>query len=181
MAGMAASCALIILSSVGCEHEELPSRLGGGGSNSSNSGGKVSSAGVDEVPFESLSWTFGMGFSGAVLDEVVIANVDFGPDQLRYSYVVDLSVWGYAPGDAKGRICMFVKNNSGSWVGGMTDWISTDRTFRDYHNVASGWHGWSLSDVPNPCEAALVILDNGGGRRSNVITGTWTRGSLNYN
>ena len=42
-------------------------------------------------------------------------------------------------------------------------------------NVRGGYHGWSFAGVPNPCNAAFVILNHDCGRRSNVLSGRWTR------
>lgn len=68
-----------------------------------------------------------------------------------------------------------MQNNSGAWVGGKFDWISSSRRSRDFVNVYSGYAGWSLADVPNPCQAAFVIVSPDGKKRSNVIAGTWSR------
>lgn len=85
-----------------------------------------------------------------------------------------MSAWGYGAGTLV-YACLFVKNNDGNWVGGKFDWISSNRTSRDLKNVLGGYSGWNLSNVPNPCQAAFVILDKNKQRRSNVLVGTWKR------
>ena len=71
--------------------------------------------------------------------------------------------------------CLFVKDNSGRWVGGKFDWISSSRRSRNFENIFNGYSQWSLANVPNPCQAAFVIASADGKRRSNVLVGTWSR------
>lgn len=94
---------------------------------------------------------------------------------MTFRYVRDLSAWGYSNSQTDGIACLFVQNNSGAWVGGKFDWISSSRKSRDFNNIYSGYAGWSLADVPNPCQAAFVIISRDAKKRSNVIVGTWSR------
>ena len=130
----------------------------------------------DEVPYGSLSWRYG-GVSGGGYQKsgVEISGLKAGRNDLSFKYKKDLSAWGYGSGDASAYACMFVQTSSGSWVGGKFDWISSSRSSRDLKNVTSGYGGWSLANVPNPCRVAFVILDSKSKRRSNVIAGTWSR------
>ena len=130
----------------------------------------------DEVPYGSLSWRYG-GVSGGGYQQsgVEISHLKTGRNDLSFKYNKDLSAWGYGHGDASAYACMFVQTTSGSWVGGKFDWISSSRSSRDLKNVTSGYEGWSLANVPNPCNVAFVILDSKSKRRSNVIAGTWSR------
>ncbi len=139
--------------------------------------GEVPGSSGDMVSFGSLNWTYG-GFdgSGASHTGVNISGLSFDSDNLFFRYNNDLSAWGVSHTDwSQALACLFVKNSAGQWVGGKFDWISSSRTSRDFHNVKGGYIGWTLGNVPNPCEAAFVIVHIGGRRRSNVITGTWTR------
>lgn len=131
----------------------------------------------DMVSFGALNWTYGgENGSGASHSGVSISGLSMNADALSFKYNTDLSAWGISHGDYNHALaCMFVKNNAGQWVGGKMDWISSSRTSRDYHNVYGGYIGWTLHDVPNPCDAAFVILHTGKKRRSNVITTTWRR------
>ena len=97
----------------------------------------------------------------------------FSAGGVSFSYVKDLSAWGYAPGALGGIACLFVQKSNGQWVGGTFDWISSSRRSRDFNNLYIGYEGWSLEGVPNPCQAAFVIVSPDGKRRSNVIAGTW--------
>ena len=131
--------------------------------------------GADQVPFGSLSWTFGGKpvARGARNGGVVISGARFSAGGVSFSYVKDLSAWGYSSGALGGVACLFVKKSNGQWVGGKFDWISSSRRSRDFANVYGGYEGWSLAGVPNPCQAAFVIVSPDGKRRSNVIVGTW--------
>jgi len=131
----------------------------------------------DMVPFGALNWTYGgEKCSGAGHSGVTISGLSMNANALSFKYNTDLSVWGISHGDTGNAwACLFVKNNAGQWVGGKMDWISSSRTSRDYHNVYGGYNGWTLHDVPNPCEAAFVIVHKSGKKRSNVITTTWRR------
>ena len=106
---------------------------------------------------------------------VAISGLSFRANALSFRYDRNLSAWGLSNGDAGALCCLFVKRSDGRWVGGKFDWVSTSRTTRDLSHVRSGYNGWSLSGVPNPCEAAFVIVSRDGRRRSNVLLGTWRR------
>ncbi len=130
----------------------------------------------DEVPYGALSWRYG-GVSGGGYQQsgVEISHLKTSRNDLSFKYNKDLSAWGYGHGDASAYACMFVQTTSGNWVGGKFDWISSSRSSRDLKNVTSGYGGWSLAGVPNPCPVAFVIIDPKSKRRSNVIAGTWSR------
>ncbi len=129
---------------------------------------------LDAAPFSSFNWKYGGVNNGrAVHSGVNISGVQFSRNGLSFNYVNNLSAWGLSSGDISSIACLFVLNNAGQWVGGKFDWISSSRTTRDFINVYDGYNGWSLADVPNPCQAAFVIVN--GSRRSNVIVGTWAR------
>ncbi len=130
---------------------------------------------LDAAPFGSFNWKYGgVNGGGASHSGVNISGVRFaGKSGLSFTYVNNLSAWGLSNGDISSIACLFVLNNAGQWVGGKFDWISSSRTSRDFINVNEGYNGWTLADVPNPCQAAFVIVN--GKRRSNVIVGTWAR------
>lgn len=130
----------------------------------------------DAVPFSSLRWTFG-GENGsrAVQSGVVISGLSCGKGGLSFCYVKNLSAWGRGNGQIADYACFFVQKTDGSWVGGKFDWISSSRSSRDFKNVYEGYAGWSLDGVPNPCNAAFVIVSGDCKRRSNVISGRWSR------
>ena len=131
---------------------------------------------ADAVPFSSLRWTFG-GENGsrAVQSGVVVTGLSLGRTSMSFRYVKNLSAWGRSNGQIADYACFFVQKSDGSWVGGKFDWISSSRTSRDFENVFDGYAGWSLAGVPNPCNAAFVIVSGDCKRRSNVIAGTWSR------
>jgi len=138
----------------------------------------------DMMDFSKLNWSFG-GFNGAGAKysegQPKITGLNVSGNKMSYSWAgPDLSRipqarWGYSPHDPGAIACLFVKNSAGQWVGGKFDWISSDRLTRGFNNINDGYHGWSLSGVPNPCETAFVIAHANGQQRSNVIMGTWQR------
>ncbi len=158
------SCAFVALSLfvTGCEVFDSDSGSSGGGSGD----------------FSSFQWVYG-GFNGSNAQETsaTISNLKMQGGGLSYKWAGDtLRSWGISDGDCNGAlICLFVQNNKGQWVGGKFDWISTSRTTRDLENVFHHYLGWNLSDVPNPCKAAMVIVSIDGKKRTNVITTTWQR------
>jgi hypothetical protein len=177
---------LTVLILVGCEsdeqsgnfwnEQETPAPAAAQTSHPDNSNTASLTVG-DEAPFSAFQFTYG-GFngSGAALSEPRIANLRISGGSLSYSWTgPTLAAWGLGDRDAGALCCLFVKNNAGAWIGGKFDWISTSRTSRDLGHVTGGYNGWSLSGVPNPCEAAFVIVNAGGSRRTNVIAGTWQR------
>lgn len=145
---------------------------------SSTANTTTTTASRDAVSFSSLNWSFG-GFngSGAKISSPSIGNLRISGDTLTYSWTgTTLRAWGISDEDHRSTlICLFVKRNDGAWVGGKFDWVSTSRTSRNLENVFHGYEGWSLAGVPNPCEAAMVIVHVDGSKRTNVTKGTWTR------
>lgn len=133
----------------------------------------------DEVPFGSLSWTYG-GFrgSGAAKTSASISGLHAGSGSMSYRW----SSGGCETLGASSRddfnstiACFFVQNGEGRWVGGKFDFISTSRTSRGFENIYGGYGGWTLAGVPNPCPCAFVIVSSNGKKRTNVIAGTWSR------
>jgi len=146
------------------------------GTSTSSAGSGQAAASADQVSFGSLNWTFGgVRGAGAKATGVSISGLHLSRDGLSFSYQKDLSAWGYSSSSISGVACLFVQKSNGQWVGGKFDWISSSRRSRDFKNVYSGYEGWSLAGVPNPCQAAFVILSSDCRKRSNVIVGTWSR------
>lgn len=150
---------------------------GAGATQTGGGTGEIDAASVDQVPFSALHWKFG-GVSGgrASLSTPRLANLRCSGNTLSYKWVVGLNTWGYGHNDA-GAICAaFVQKTDGSWVGGKFDWVSTSRSSRDLQHILSGYGGWSLEGVPNPCLICFVVIDGNAKRRSNVIgPATWKR------
>lgn len=132
---------------------------------------------VDEIPYDLLKWKFG-GFKPhleAVRSSVTIADLRVDKDGLRMKWVRDIGAWGIPYEVPDGVACFFVKNESGEWVGGKFEWISSSRSTRQFTNIREGYNGWNLRGVPNPCEVAFVVFRKDGKRRSNIISGIWQR------
>ena len=131
----------------------------------------------DEVPYSAFSFTYGgVNGSGASLSSPRISGLRISGVHMSYSWAgPNLSSWGMSSSQADALCCLFVQKSDGAWVGGKFDWISSSRTSRDLGHVTGGYGGWSLAGVPNPCNAAFVIISADGRRRSNVIAGTWQR------
>ncbi|MBR0056238.1 MAG: hypothetical protein IJP66_02815 [Kiritimatiellae bacterium] len=137
--------------------------------------GEVGAA--DQVPFGSLSWSYG-GVNGAKAAKTTasISGLSAGSQTMSYRWTGDtLRTWGLSDGNAGALACFFVQRSDGRWVGGKFDWVSTSRTSRGLENIYAGYRGWTLSGVPNPCLCAFVIISSDGKKRTNVITGTWRR------
>lgn len=146
---------------------------------------------ADATDYAAFKWIYG-GWVGKNCQwdasQPRIQNLAFNKTGLSYSWFVnessgkkmDLSIWGLAYTDASAICCLFVQRSDGTWVGGKFDWISSSRLTRGFkeHVVESNgktYKGWSLDGVPNPCQAAFVICNKDGSRRSNVLVGTWNR------
>ncbi len=181
---------LVFGSLVGCESSDVDVSSSWNNGSSSSSGnttdtntqdpttGSDANATVgDQESFSSFNFCYG-GFNGssAVQSGVQISGLSFSRDGLTFSYVTDLSAWGLSHTDASGALaCLFVQKSDGSWVGGKFDWISSSRTSRSFSGHVPGYNGWSLSGVPNPCNACFVIVSADGRKRSNVLKGVWSR------
>lgn len=137
--------------------------------------GDETAAAVDQVDFGSLRWTYGGIHGKGSPSGVSISGLRISGSSLSFTYNTDLSAWGYSKDEVAAYACLFVQKEDGSWVGGKFDWISSSRSSRGLENVLGGYEGWTLSGVPNPCQAAFVIVDANKSRRSNVIAGTWNR------
>lgn len=131
----------------------------------------------DYADFSAFNFKYGsFRGAGAVADEnVEIGNLKLNPNGLSLTWVRGLEAWGLAYAEASALACFFVKNPNGDWVGGKFEWISTSRSTRTFNNIYDGYNGWILSDIPNPTDAALVIVSENGKKRSNVIGGEWRR------
>lgn len=130
----------------------------------------------DQVPFSSLKFTYGdFKGGGARQSGVSISGLRLSSNGLSFKYERDLGAWGLSYTDASAIACFFMQKADGSWVGGKSDWISSSRKTRDLNNVYAGYNGWTLSGIPNPTQAAFVIISRDGKKRSNVISGTWSR------
>ncbi len=148
-------------------------------SNASSNASKpnTESGKTDAVSFGSLKWSYGgINGSGAKKTSASIGGLRFTRAGLSYSWTgPNLSSWGLSNSDTSAYACLFVKKADGSWVGGKFDWVSSSRTSRDFKNIFEGYHGWSLSGVPNPCDAAFVIVSGDLKKRTNVLVGKWAR------
>lgn len=129
----------------------------------------------DMASYGSFNWAYG-GFkgSGASHSGVTISNLRMNGMNLTFNYDTDLSAWGFSSGQIGALACFFVKNSAGQWVGGKFDWISSSRTHRGLAHC-NHYEGWTLNGIPNPTEAAFVIVHPDGKRRSNVLTSPWSR------
>lgn len=173
MASLVASLAL-----VGCESDDIDGNVWQGESSEPSSSTTADAAG-DAVAFSSLNWSFG-GFDGskAAISSASIGNLSIAGNKMTYSWTGDtLATWGLGDHEAGALCCLFVKRSDDTWVGGKFDWISTDRTSRTLEHVTNtpGYNGWTLDNVPNPCEAAFVIVSADGKKRTNVISSNWSR------
>lgn len=132
---------------------------------------------ADQIPFSALHWNFG-GKNGAHAKKTSasIGHLSVSQHSLSYRWTGDtLASWGIAHSDPGALACFFVMKSDGKWVGGKFDWISTSRTSRGFENILTGYGGWSLAGVPNPCACAFVIISADCKKRTNVIAGTWRR------
>lgn len=146
-------------------------------SSGSSSESAATEGAADQVPFGSLHWKFG-GVNGARAKKTSasIGGLSVGARSLSYRWTgPTLRSWGLSDGNPGAYACFFVMKADGTWVGGKFDWISTSRTSRGFENIMSGYGGWSLAGVPNPCACAFVIVSSDCKRRTNVIAGRWSR------
>ena len=131
----------------------------------------------DAVPFGALRWSYGgINGSGAKQTSATIRGLSMSKNGLSFGWGSGkLSSWGLSDDALGAYACLFVQDASGAWVGGKFDWISGSRSSRDFINVYGGYGGWNLSNVPNPCSAAFVIISADKKKRTNVIATTWKR------
>lgn len=146
-------------------------------SNSSTAIPSAEAGSPDAVSFGALRWSYGgINGGGARKTSASIGGLRFSRTGLSYSWTgPNLSSWGLSNSDSSAYACLFVKKSDGSWVGGKFDWVSSSRTTRDFKNIFERYHGWSLSGVPNPCDAAFVIISGDLKKRTNVAVGKWAR------
>lgn len=117
-----------------------------------------------------------MNGRGAVKTSASIGGLRITRSGLSYSWTgATLASWGLADTTPGAYACFFVQKENGTWVGGKFDWISTSRRSRGFENIFYGYGGWTLQGVPNPCQAAFVIVSSDCKKRTNVLSGTWAR------
>ena len=131
----------------------------------------------DAVPFGAFRWSYGgINGSGAKQTSATIKGLSMSKNGLSFGWGSGkLSSWGLSDDALGAYACLFVQDASGAWVGGKFDWISGSRSSRDFINVYGGYGGWNLSNVPNPCSAAFVVISADKKKRTNVIATTWKR------
>lgn len=128
---------------------------------------------VDDVDYGTLQWCYG-GFRGEAAvrsDDVRIVLDSVSGGGLRYHYAAgDLrAIDSENSHDNPNCIAaLFVCGPDGVWKGGKFDWISSDRLFRDFANIKSGYHGWQTDAVATADAYAFCIVSNDGRWRTNV-------------
>ena len=130
-------------------------------------------ADADDVPFVSLLWDYG-GFCGsgaALADGVTIADLRVSASGMSYSYAAG-DLRKLSPGNSHENpdclACLFVRGKDGAWRGGKFDWISSDRTKRDFSNIRTGYNGWPPVSIDAAEAYAFVIVSKDGCSRTNV-------------
>ena len=173
------SYAFLVLSAQKAGITETDARdfLAGRSDDSENSDDSDVPADLDAVDFASLVWKFGgVDGSKAKLSAPRISGLKAGKESISYKWDVTLSAWGLDDDDSDNALaCWFVTREDGSIVGGKFDWISTSRKTRDFKNVLTGYQGWSLEGVPNPCQAYFVVVSKDARKRSNIVATEWKR------
>ena len=135
-----------------------------------------SPADVDDADFAQFQWKFGgVDGSKAKLSSPRISGLKVGASSISYKWDKDLSAWGLAKDQATALACWFVEKEDGSIVGGKFEWIATSRRTRSLDNVLTGYGGWKLDGVPNPCRCWFVVVSEDGKLRSNVVGAEWKR------
>lgn len=134
---------------------------------------------LDAVRYADLQWRHG-GFNGSGADfddRAQIADLSTHQNGMSYRWIKGgCEVFG-ASGKSDFNstyACLFYKDSSGSWIGGKFDWISTDRTTRDFDNVNGHdgkppYVGWNPQAFHASKERCFVIVKTDGTRRTNVI------------
>lgn len=140
--------------------------------------GKPSGAGApdaaDAVDYSLLDWRWGRfdGRKAVRAAGAEIGSLKVTPNGLSYKWVsggcedLDRSCSHSKPCCTCALFCCV----NGKWIGGKFDHISTDRRTRDFANIRESYGGWIPAALSRADAFAFVILDDGGKRRTNVIT-----------
>ena len=141
--------------------------------------------GEDEVDYAAMQWLYGDGFNGskAVKTGTQLSNLWFSNNHARWTWDINMSAWGFPQSSHMEYCAMFVRRKDGAWVGGKFDWVSSAHTAHVLHHIYPpgqdinyrNWKTFDWSSVPNPAEAAFVVVTADGKRRSNIIKGSWAR------
>jgi hypothetical protein len=135
----------------------------------------------DAVPYKDLVWQYG-GFKGggAILSDAVrIGSLTFARNSMYYKWVkggCEQLGAKNATDPRQTMCCIFFEGADGVWRGGKWDWISTSRTSRELKHINRDpkYSNWGDFNLTSPMEAVFVIVSKGG-RRSNVIRGTYVK------
>ena len=166
---------------------EVPANISAASAGSDNSVGEVdadagserpSGAGApdaaDAVDYSLLDWRWGRfdGRKAVRAAGAEIGSLKVTPNGLSYKWVsggcedLDRSCSHSKPCCTCALFCCV----NGKWIGGKFDHISTDRRTRDFANIRESYGGWIPAALSRADAYAFVILDDGGKRRTNVIT-----------
>ena len=130
-------------------------------------------AGIDAVDFSLLRWRYG-GFAGGgsvAVDGAQIGALSVTASGLRYAWRAggcELLDPENSHENANCIAALFVRDAAGAWHGGKFDWISSDRTSRDFKNIREGYNGWPGAAIEGAQGFAFVIVSKDGARRTNV-------------
>ena len=106
-----------------------------------------------------------------VVDGVTIADLRVSASGMSYSYAAG-DLRKLSPGNSHENpdclACLFVRGKDGAWRGGKFDWISSDRTKRDFSNIRTGYNGWPPVSIDAAEAYAFVIVSKDGCSRTNV-------------
>ena len=81
-----------------------------------------------------------------------------------------LEQWGIDdPHKADALACFGYLDKKRTWRFGKIDWISSDRTSRDMHNVDDGYNGIKADEYYAAKQHGFFIMDKKGKKRSNII------------
>lgn len=128
---------------------------------------------ADAVDFSALRWEYG-GFRGgkATLADCRIKDLKVSSGGLSYAWEkggcedLDRACTHEEPCCTCALFCRV----DGKRIGGKFDHISTDRRTRGFENIGEGYGGWDASLLSRADAFAFLIEDDGGRRRTNVIT-----------
>ncbi len=128
---------------------------------------------VDDVDYSDLDWCYGDfdGSSAVRSDDVRIVLDSVSGGGLLYHYASG-DLRAIDPSNSHDNpnciAALFVCGSDGVWRGGKFDWISSDRLFRDFANIKSGYHGWPTDAVETAEAYAFCIVLKDGRERTNL-------------
>lgn len=126
---------------------------------------------TEKFDYSSLDWCYGGENGSKAVEDTSglgyrIDSVSANTKGITFSGTG--TMWGNDHSHAYARNCIFFEEN-GVFHGGFWEWGSSDRKYRGFDNIYSGYKGWNAQRFLKSKKWLFFIMTKGGASRSNLV------------